>query len=151
MQQIPRRLTPATHLVGFVLALALFASACDGGFSETTAAGPSLVRPLGSRGEFDSAAAAAGERLMMIDLYADWCGPCRQLAPIMEALAREHGDTLVVYKVNVDQSEELARHFGVRGIPHVAFVRRGRTLFALQGLQPKANYEKVIRKLSGQG
>lgn len=146
----PRR---AARLLSIALWLLLFASACGDGPSEATsaAAGPSLVKRLGTRGDLEKAVGAAAERLMLIDLYADWCAPCRHLSPILEALAREHAETVQVYKVNVDQSEELARYFAVRGIPHVAFVRKGQTVLTLQGLQPKANYEKAIRKFTAQG
>lgn len=58
-----------------------------------------------------------GQKPCLIDFYADWCGPCRITSPILDELATEYGDQIVIYKVNVDYEKELSAVFGVRGIP----------------------------------
>jgi len=130
-----------------LLMLLVMVTACGSDASDApNTTGPSMIKPIRDQAELESVLARGGERLMLLDLYADWCGPCHQLLPVLEAIAREHRDSVSVYKIDVDRNEAAARRFGVRGIPHVAFVRGGKTLLNLQGVQPKTNYEKAIRK-----
>lgn len=63
-----------------------------------------------------------GDKPAIIDFYADWCGPCRQLAPKLERVVAESNGKVLLYKVNVDKDEALAAHFGVKSIPMVLFV-----------------------------
>ena len=63
-----------------------------------------------------------GKLPAVVDFYADWCGPCRRVAPIMEKLAEEYDGRLLVYKVNVDQEKDLASAFQVKSIPMVLFI-----------------------------
>ena len=63
-----------------------------------------------------------GNKPAIIDLYADWCGPCRMVAPIMKELAKEYADKIVVYKVNVDKEKELAALFNATSIPLFVFI-----------------------------
>lgn len=63
-----------------------------------------------------------GQRPAIVDFYADWCGPCRQLSPRLEALAKKYAGKIDVYKVNVDNESELASVFGVRSIPMLLFI-----------------------------
>lgn len=63
-----------------------------------------------------------GTKPAIVDFYADWCGPCRAIAPTLEELAKEYGDKIVIYKVNVDKSPELAQAFGISSIPAVMYI-----------------------------
>lgn len=63
-----------------------------------------------------------GDKPAIIDLYADWCGPCRQTAPIMKELAKEYAGKIVIYKVNVDKQKELAALFNATSIPLFVFI-----------------------------
>lgn len=63
-----------------------------------------------------------GNKPAIVDFYADWCGPCRAIAPTLEELAKEYGDKIVIYKVNVDKSPELAQAFGISSIPAVMYI-----------------------------
>lgn len=75
-------------------------------------------------------------RTLLIDFYADWCGPCRMLAPVVEEIAAEHPE-LTVCKVNVDAEGTLAARFGVSSIPFVALMRGGEVAATSLGYRPK--------------
>ncbi len=87
--------------------------------------------------------------MMVLDLYADWCGPCRILAPTLHELAAEFKGKADFYRINVDKSPDLARSFGVRGIPYVIFMMEKKPVYALTGLNPKENYQKVLTICGG--
>ena len=82
----------------------------------------------------------AGNKPALLDFYADWCGPCRMVAPIIEEIAREHPE-YVVGKINVDESPELAQRYGVFSIPTLAVVKDGRIAGRMTGAKPK---EKIL-------
>ena len=63
-----------------------------------------------------------GSKPAIVDFFATWCGPCKALSPVLEELAKEYGDRLVIYKVDVDQERELAGAFGVRSVPTLLFI-----------------------------
>ena len=98
---------------------------------------------------FEKALADAGDGLVVVDFYADWCGPCRQLIPVLEQIARKHGDKAVFYRVNVDRNRELAQAYRVKGIPHVMFIRRSEALYSIIGLQHPDAYLRAIGRFSG--
>ena len=80
----------------------------------------------------------------MIDFYADWCGPCKMVAPVLEELQKEYGDKLVIYKVNTEDEQQLAGLFGIQSIPSLLFVPvDGQPQMAL-GALPKPTFEKAI-------
>ena len=93
-------------------------------------------------GAFDQALAEG--RLMMVDFWADWCGPCRLLAPVIEALEEEYQDRVVVGKVNVDEEGELARRYSVMNIPTVIFFRDGEELERRVGVMPGSEFISVL-------
>ncbi|MBO4621452.1 MAG: thioredoxin fold domain-containing protein [Paludibacteraceae bacterium] len=88
-----------------------------------------------------------GEKPCVIDLYADWCGPCRRLAPIMAELAEDHCDEVVFYKVNVDKERELAYYFQASSIPMLIFIPLKGKPQVLRGLRPKEDLEAVIQEI----
>ena len=63
-----------------------------------------------------------GDKPAIVDFYADWCGPCKMVAPILEELSKEYAGKVYIYKVNVDKEPELARDFGIQSIPTIWFV-----------------------------
>jgi thioredoxin 1 len=65
------------------------------------------------------------EKPVLVDFYADWCGPCKMLAPVLEEIAHEYADKVKITKVNVDQSPDTAQKYGVRGIPTLILFKNG--------------------------
>ena len=77
------------------------------------------------------------EKTVLLDFYADWCGPCRMVSPIVDAIAEEHPE-IKVGKVNVDEEEELAMRFGIMSIPTLIVFKDGKPMRQTMGGQPKA-------------
>ena len=78
----------------------------------------------------------AEDKAVLLDFYADWCGPCRMVSPIIEEIGDERGDILVG-KVNVDESPELAEKFGIYSIPTLVVLKGGRVYRQVSGARPK--------------
>jgi thioredoxin 1 len=85
---------------------------------------------------------------VLVDFWAEWCGPCRALGPILDEIAKESSDKVEILKVNVDEAPELANRFGIRGIPTMIFFKNGEVKSTLMGNQPKAEIIKQIETLT---
>jgi len=92
--------------------------------------------------EFDAAVEAAP--LAVVDFWADWCGPCKMLGPVMETLAEQYGERVLVGKVNVDEERDLAIRFGVMNIPTVVFLKNGREFDRKVGVMPPEAFSEVL-------
>ena len=88
-----------------------------------------------------------GDKPCIIDFYADWCRPCKMVAPIMAELSDKYKGQITIYKVNTDQEQELAQFFGIRSIPTVFFCPASGDPQMAQGALPKESYEKAITEL----
>ena len=91
--------------------------------------------------EFDSI--IKGDKPVMVDFFADWCGPCRMVGPIVDEIAEERDD-IVVGKVNVDEEEELAGKFGVFSIPTLVVMKDGKVVEQASGARPKAQILAMV-------
>ena len=89
----------------------------------------------------------AGDKLVVIDFWATWCGPCQRLTPIIEQLAEEYADRAVIGKYNVDEGEDLTDKFGIRNIPVVLFLKGGEVVAKKVGAASKADLQAQIEKL----
>ena len=87
-------------------------------------------------------------RPVLVDFWAEWCGPCRQLGPVLDEVAGEVGEKASIVKVNVDENGELAQQFGIRGIPTMIFFKDGEAAKTLVGLQTKEEIKKTLEELS---
>jgi thioredoxin 1 len=84
------------------------------------------------------------DRPVLVDFWADWCGPCHTIAPVLEELAAEYGERLTVAKLNVDENPEKPAAFGVRSIPTLILFRNGQPVQTLVGVQPKSALKAAI-------
>lgn len=89
----------------------------------------------------------SGSKPVVIDFWATWCGPCRKVAPVIEELAEQYKDQVVVGKVDVEEQDELAAQFGIRNIPTVLFLKGGQVVDKIVGATVKAAYEEKIQAL----
>lgn len=88
-----------------------------------------------------------GVRPALIDFYADWCAPCRMVAPILEELAKEYEGKIDIYKVNTEEEYELASVFGIRSIPSLLFIpKEGEPQMAL-GALPKETFKRAFKEV----
>ena len=88
-----------------------------------------------------------GEIPAIVDFYADWCGPCKTIAPILEELQSEYADKLNIYKVNTEEQRELASVFGVQSIPSLLFIpKEGQPQMAM-GALPKETFKQAITEV----
>ncbi len=90
-----------------------------------------------------------GNKPAIIDFYATWCGPCKATAPVLEELAKEYDGKIDIYKVDIDQQQELASMFGIRSVPSLLFIpKTGEPQMAV-GALGKADFKKAIGEIMG--
>ncbi|MBR3840455.1 MAG: thioredoxin [Erysipelotrichales bacterium] len=85
--------------------------------------------------------------LVVVDFYADWCGPCKMLTPIIEELAKEYEGKVEIVKLNVDNDNEFAREYGVMSIPTIISFKGDKPVAQSVGYKPKAEIEKLVQGL----
>lgn len=88
-----------------------------------------------------------GDKPAIIDFYADWCGPCKMLAPILDELAEEYDGQIYIYKVDTEAEQQLSAEFGIRSIPTMLFCPMGENPQMAQGALPKDELKKVIDEM----
>jgi thioredoxin len=109
------------------------------------------VKVIESVEEFKKLIGSSPNRLLIFDLYADWCGPCRTLSPMLEEIAKENKEKADFFKINVDKLPQLAGAFKVSGIPHVSFLKDKTIVLTLVGVRPKSTYVKAVNQFSEKG
>ncbi|NLK25761.1 MAG: thioredoxin [Euryarchaeota archaeon] len=83
---------------------------------------------------------------LVVDCWADWCGPCRLLTPILEKLAQDYAGRITFAKMNVDENQEAAQRFRIMAIPTILVFKDGKVVDQLIGLMPREDIEEVLRK-----
>jgi thioredoxin len=90
-----------------------------------------------------------GTEPCIIDFYADWCGPCKMIAPILDELSTEYDGKMKIYKVNTEEQPELSAIFGIRSIPSILFVPMKEQPQMAQGAMGKDDFKSTIKELLG--
>jgi putative thioredoxin len=106
----------------------------------------SIITSIDNIEQLNKAIEISNERLLILEFYADWCPPCKELSPILEKIAKEKSETVAIYKIDTDRHRELLDSFQIAGIPYVSFFKNKENVFSLTGLYPKSMYLKVIEK-----
>jgi thioredoxin 1 len=86
----------------------------------------------------------SSDKLTVIDFWAEWCGPCRAIGPVIEELSKEYNGKVNIGKVNVDHNPQLSVNYGITSIPAILFIKDGKVVDKLVGAQPKSNFVKKI-------
>jgi len=105
---------------------------------------PSIVTISG--GNFDSEVAQS-DKPVLVDFWAEWCGPCKMLSPVLDELASELGDKVKIVKVNVDDNRDLAVQYGIKSIPMLLFFKGGEVKDKVVGLVPKDSLAQKLNAL----
>ncbi len=87
------------------------------------------------------------DKPVVIDFWAEWCGPCRMVAPIIEQLAEEYKDNVIVGKIDVDENNEATTKYGIRNIPTILFIKNGQVVDKIVGAADKRLFVDKINKL----
>ena len=87
------------------------------------------------------------DKLSVVDFWAEWCGPCRAIGPVIEELSKEYAGTVKIGKVNVDHNPQISMNYGITSIPAILFIKGGQVVDKLVGAQPKSNFVKKIDAL----
>jgi len=84
------------------------------------------------------------ETPVLVDFWAEWCAPCRAIAPIVQELAAEYGEKIKVVKLNIDESPQTPGSYGIRSIPTVLAFKDGQVVSQLTGARPKSDFEELV-------
>ena len=112
-------------------------------------ASPTQAEPIkiGSTESFERLLAGS-DRLFLVDFWAEWCGPCRMLSPVLDELAAENSGKATVVKVDVDSQPELSARYQIQSLPTLAFFKGGEIAERLSGVRPKSELQAILDRLA---
>ena len=139
-------------LSSFIVLFALLSTSCAQTKTETQKENASVIqtnKQMFLDKVFDYTTGATewkyqGEKPAVIDFYATWCGPCRMVAPILKDLAKEYGDSIVIYKVDTDKEKELSMAMGIQSLPTIVFIPKTGQPQVIVGAADKATFRRAI-------
>lgn len=139
-------------LASFIVLFALLSTSCAQTKTETQKENASVIqmnKQMFLNKVFDYTTGATewkyqGEKPAVIDFYATWCGPCRMVAPILKDLAKEYGDSIVIYKVDTDKEKELSMAMGIQSLPTIVFIPKTGQPQVIVGAADKATFRRAI-------
>ena len=85
---------------------------------------------------------------VLVDFFAEWCGPCKMMAPILKEVKQEVGDAVTIIKVDVDKSPQAANEYQVQGVPTLILFKNGKPLWRQSGVVPKTGLVRIIKKFT---
>lgn len=88
------------------------------------------------------------DKPVLVDFFAEWCGPCKMMAPILKEVKKETGDSVTIIKVDVDKSPQAANEYQVQGVPTLILFKKGKQLWRQSGVVPKAGLLGIIKKFT---
>ena len=152
MKKVPKSFIYRNQYFAVVVAVFLLFSvvSCKNNTNEKAQAQThkSIITSIDNVEQLNKILEISNERLLILEFYADWCPPCKELTPILEKIAKEQSATVAIYKIDTDRHRALMNSFRVTGIPHVAFIKNKENVFSLTGLYPKTMYLKVVEQYS---
>jgi thioredoxin len=139
-------------LASFIVLFALLSTSCAQTKTETQKENASVIqmnKQMFLDKVFDYTTGATewkyqGGKPAVIDFYATWCGPCRMVAPILKDLAKEYGDSIVIYKVDTDKEKELSMAMGIQSLPTIVFIPKTGQPQVIVGAADKATFRRAI-------
>ena len=139
-------------LASFIVLFALLSTSCAQTKTETQKEEASVIqmdKQMFLDKVFDYTTGATewkyqGDKPAVIDFYATWCGPCRMVAPILKDLAKEYGDSIVIYKVDTDKEKELSMAMGIQSLPTIVFIPQSGQPQVIVGAADKATFRRAI-------
>ncbi len=145
MKKVPNQVRLVVLLIA-VLMIGYGCSKKEKSSEETGSLKSELIKNIQNINQFDSIVQSSGRKLLVFDLYADWCGPCKVLEPILKDVAEMQSQKANFYKVDIDKHTHIAREFRVKGIPYVVLVKEGQVIHSITGVQPKVVYLEAVEK-----
>jgi thioredoxin 1 len=106
-----------------------------------------VARPVAVADADFEQAVLKSDKPVLVDFWAEWCGPCRAIAPVLESLSEDYEGRATIAKLDIDANQQVAMKYGIRSIPTVMLFDKGEVVDTLIGVRPKADYERSLQKV----